>query len=551
MNMKEGYSLKEFTSLQLFCGIGGAAIGFQSTEVEYRGLKGRYRTIAGVDCDLGACENFIRLTGAKALKIDLFSRQQYIDFHGVEPPGDWREIHPAEFRELVGEAPDVIFLSPPCKGYSGLLPTKKAKSKKYQALNELTVRGVFLSLEAFKNELPKMIFLENVPRIQTRGRKLLDQIQSMLKQYGYLSTESVHNCGEIGGLVQNRKRFLMVARLAKKVPCFVYEPEKFPVRPIGEELKKLPLPGDNEKGGKMHRLPKLAWKTWVRLALIPAGKDWRALEDMFCHEPYAGTYKIIPWSEPCPVVNAATKGVGRSNGASAVADPRLPKRNKRYPGLFRVLKFDESSSTVIGQTDLQCGALSVADPRVNINKINGKSGLYGVELWDKPSRTITGSVAPSNGALSVADPRLKCSPRAGTFGINDWNKPSPTVIGSLDIHSGVAAVADPRIPDENERCHAIIISLDGTWHRPLTTLELWIIQGFPFTNKNGEPWVLTGKSDSKWREWIGNAVPPAAAGAIAAVSLKALLLSEFGDVELWHTPVWVQPEEVNYNIYDN
>ena len=42
---------------------------------------------------------------------------------------------------------------------------------------------------------------------------------------------------------------------------------------------KLPLPGD-PVAGVMHRVPALQWKTWVRLAFVPAGRDWRALNDL-------------------------------------------------------------------------------------------------------------------------------------------------------------------------------------------------------------------------------------------------------------------------------
>ncbi|MBE0467594.1 MAG: DNA cytosine methyltransferase [Candidatus Desulforudis sp.] len=114
----------------------------------------------------------------------------------------------------------------------------------------------------------------------------------------------------------------------------------------------------------------------------------------------------------------------------------------------------------------------------------------------------------------------------------------------MDIHSGSAAVADPRIPLDNERPDPppIIISLDGTWHRPLTTLELAALQGFPTILPNGQPLTLAGRSDSRWRERIGNAVPPPAAKAIGDQILRALLLSAFGTWELGTTPLWVVPD---------
>lgn len=60
----------------------------------------------------------------------------------------------------------------------------------------------------------------------------------------------------------------------------------------------------------------------------------------------------------------------------------------------------------------------------------------------------------------------------------------------------------------------VIIAEDGVWHRPLTILELAALQGFPFTFSDGSPLALAGNSDVRWRERIGNAVPPPAAVAI-------------------------------------
>jgi hypothetical protein len=44
------------------------------------------------------------------------------------------EIHGAE---IANRAPDCVFTSPPCKGFSRLLSNEKAKEKKYQELNQL------------------------------------------------------------------------------------------------------------------------------------------------------------------------------------------------------------------------------------------------------------------------------------------------------------------------------------------------------------------------------------------------------------------------------
>jgi site-specific DNA-cytosine methylase len=339
-----------FKALYLFCGIGGGALGFQQAEEEYKGIIGKFETICGIDAVPEICQDFEYITGSRAECLDLFSREQYKSFHGQEPPEDWEEVTPEDIKKACrGQYPDVVFTSPPCKGFSGLLPEKSAKSEKYQALNKLTIRGIKLTCEAFKDSPPSLILLENVPRITTRGKELLNEIKKVLKQYGYAFTDGYHDCGEIGGLAQHRRRYLLICRNTRKLQNFVYQPPIQRVKAIGEVLEDLPMPGDVIMG-PMHRIPKLAWKTWVRLALIPAGGDWRDLENTdlaLTNSPRSGAYKIIPWEDPCSTITGATRGIGQSNGASAVADPRI-ENIQGYGNKYQVIDWNESCSTVTG-----------------------------------------------------------------------------------------------------------------------------------------------------------------------------------------------------------
>jgi site-specific DNA-cytosine methylase len=181
---------------------------------------------------------------------------------------------------------------------------------------------------------------------------------------------------------------------------------------------------------------------------------------------------------------------------------------------------------------------------MGLNK-NAHHALCQVNEWNNPSNTVTGATRPAGGAISIADPRIGCKARSGTMGVQAWDEPGKTVIGAGDVHAGATAVADPRIPLENERPDPppVIIALDGTWHRPLTTLELAVLQGFPVTLPDGRPLVLAGKSDARWRERIGNAVPPPAARAIAEEILTALLVSEKDGWALGHTALWVTEDK--------
>lgn len=102
------------------------------------------------------------------------------------------------------------------------------------------------------------------------------------------------------------------------------------------------------------------------------------------------------------------------------------------------------------------------------------------------------------------------------------------------------------LPIPTAKLVAIIRALDGTWHRPFTTLELAALQGLVDPNEHLE---LHGLSDTAWRERIGNAVPSPAAEAIASVMGTALLLAWAGETFLLSaTPIWVQPIAIALSV---
>ncbi|HEY0840453.1 MAG TPA: hypothetical protein VGD74_09735, partial [Vulgatibacter sp.] len=163
----------------------------------------------------------------------------------------------------------------------------------------------------------------------------------------------------------------------------------------------------------------------------------------------------------------------------------------------------------------------------------------------EPSGTVTGSAAPSRGAFAVGDPRpvdvaLGCAPRSGAYGVLSWEDAAGTITGSMQVDNGPAAVADPRPPGDHR--YPIIIAADGTWHRPMTALELAALQGIP-TVIDGRPLQLAGRRRTSWVERIGNAVPVGAAKAIGESMLTALLAAALGTWTLGATEIWVQEEE--------
>lgn len=542
------------------CGLGGGAAGFNRARPRVGNVEAEWVCLGGIDVDPAGLRDFERLAGVPGTLLDLFTRDQYVRFHGKEPPAGWREATPEDIRRAAGgRRPDAVFISSPCKGASGLLSEKMSLTPKYQALNELTLRCIWLMGEAWADDPVPLIVFENVPRLASRGRHLLDQINSLLGGFGYAVAETTHDCGELGGLAQSRKRFLLVARHVEKVPPFLYEPEKKSLRAVGDILGRMPLPGDIEAAGPMHRVPSLQWKTWVRLALVRAGSDWRSLNELAIEDGHLRDLVIVPeylsgymgvhgWDDPAGTIAGRS---GPTNGAFSVADPRYRQAsNWNHGQQFGVIRWAESAPTIPGQTMPGQGTFSVADPRPNWNR---HSGNYRVIRYDQPAGTIiAGGKGVQGGQQSVADPRILHRGKGdnyltgGHYGVIGFNQHSGAIAASSRYDSGRFSVADPRIPAADERLTCIIRSLDGTWHRPFTTLEKAALQSLV---EPEEYLVLDGMSDKDWSERIGNAVPPHAAEAIADVMGTTLLLAEAGETfMLSNTPIWVRPVAVALSV---
>ena len=561
---------RTITHAHLFCGLGGGARGFNQGHARVGELVADFRCIGGIDVDPAAIRDFERLAGVPGTVLDLFSRDQYTAFHGHEPVGAWREAMPSDLVRAFGnERPNILFLSAPCKGFSGLLSETKAASPKYQALNELALRGILLALEAYKDDPIEIILFENVPRVSVRGAHLVDQIGQLLEAYGYAHAPTVHNCGELGRLAQSRNRFLLVARHRTKVPPFLYEPLKHPLRCVGDVLEKLALPGAGV-AGPLHRIPQLHWRTWIRLAFVEAGKDWRSLERLRVVDGQLQDYALLA---------GADESVAGTSDTIEIANPHFAPSAKYDSQQLGVTKWSQASNTVTSQRSPGQGKFSVADPRIDGH---ARSVQFGVRRWDQTAGVVTTNMVAGAGPNAVADPRLNqlvgalfyrivpirsaaegltavADPRpamtrqrgdhyltAGHYGVIPWKRSSHAVTGSGQHDNGFHNVADPRLPAPRDRVATVIRSLDGCWHRPFTTLELAALQGL-FDAEDS--FLLDGANDSAWRERIGNAVPPPAARAIASEMGRTLLLAWSGETfALGSTPIWVRPIAMSLSL---
>jgi site-specific DNA-cytosine methylase len=607
----------------LFAGIGGKTLGLKRSRSR---AGSSFRSVGAFDIDALACRDFERLTGSKCQQVDI----------GI--------ISPAELAALCEEAPDVVVMSPPCTGYSGCLADGLSKTDKYQALNLLALRAINLALETWDTK-PSLILLENVIGMLSRGADILAQIKALLWHAGYDVDMRLHDCGEIGALAQSRTRILLVARLRTACPSHLMMPPKLGLQPMSSVLWKLPVPLPiprhtkgtkkrdhveawlRERGGPLHRLPQLAPINWLRLAAIPAGRDWRwipaAIRLPEDGKRHAGKYGVQRDDQPSHTVLAETR---TGKGWADVADPRVGKRKTRQNGGFGVndaampahavlgergvhntwgsvcdprsecerrdnaLGVSDPSrpykTAVIGSQQIHNNPSSIADPRVGGKGKGRQSGLYGVNDPADPSHAVLGSAKAGNSSWSsVTDPRLEHEPRRGTFGVQDPAHPSVTIRGAHSVRQAPSAVADGRglfRPDWDLRspslttpkaawingkfellgpsveikakggaCWMIIRAPDGTVHRPMTTLELAALQGFPVWHRVGDPapmeigedgggWLELAGADSLARKHIGNAMPIDTAEKFGNEALELLDLGTTWSFKLDTRDIWVR-----------
>ncbi len=453
-----------------FIGIGVGALGMQDVRATVGSANAKFQVVGGIDADAGAVANACRLLGAPISVMDLFTREQYEDFHGKPPPHGWREVTPEDVRFAAGgHSVNVVMLSPPCKGFTTLITNAISESKRYRAMNALALRGVWLCLEAFKDDLPEFFLFECVPSILNRGRRFLDQVSGLFSAYGFAAAETVHDCGPLGGLAQHRRRFLGVARNTAKVPNFLYQPRALPMKSLADVIGRLPPPSPLVH--PLHGVSNLEWKTWSRLAMVEAGSDWKSVDRL-----------------------------RQANGV--LADFALSRRGSIADGLA-----------------------PIADPRFNSG--GNDYSQYGVMNWNASSGAIIAIRSPGQGVFSVADPRI------------DQCRLNPTL--EFDVVQRPPSQAPSfELPGPCDRITCVITAPDGTWHRPLTTLEAAALQAI-FEPEHLDAFRLEAQSQAQCKEWIGNAIPRTAARGMGEAIAKALLMARTEQTQvITDEPIWVR-----------
>jgi DNA (cytosine-5)-methyltransferase 1 len=280
-------------AINLFCGAGGLTLGLK---------KAGFNVLAGVEVNPEIAKTY----KANHPEIKLLIK-------------DVRKVTGADIFELTGkEKIDLVAGCPPCQGFSQLTE----KYKRYDLRNELILEMARL-IEEIK---PKMVMMENVPGIVTKGKSILNEFVKKLENFGYSINMDVLQMADYG-IPQSRRRFVLLAGKGFKIAlpqpthCAVSN-EKKNLKPwvtLARVIKDMPEPttlkfalknGGPEKYN-WHVVRNLKEISIERLKVMNPG-DNRLVLPMHlrpkCHEKDASGFKNVygrmNWNQVSPTITS-------------------------------------------------------------------------------------------------------------------------------------------------------------------------------------------------------------------------------------------------------
>ena len=596
----------EFTAGYLFCGSGLGALGSDAAEIELDGRAVTFRNVGGIDFDPESCADFRMLTGAPALCADIarIRPRELRAFFGEVAPHFFKWSPPCKGASQLLSVASSQTAKYQAMNRLALAALRKVLAA-WPRREERPLIIVVENVPSFRTRCAPV--LQEMLRLLRRAGYEVDLRTHDLGEEGGLAqrrerfTLAARDRSRCPVPVElpPRRRLRGVGEVLGPLP--------WPDDPIAGSMHRLPgISWLNHvrlalvtPGGDWRDLPRRGEVVSLlrERGLWPSTRttaEFRQLVEDQLGSPVAKgrdrrevhrRHPVQAWAEPGMTVSGPS-----GMGPGAIQDPRIIDAiavgSGQRPGSTGVYAWGEPARTVIGSPWVSGGSApaSVADPRaldaIGIGQTaagadgwKGRPGLFGVGDWQEPSPTVVGRATISGGhaRAAVADPRaleqlgLGCTGRNGFYGVLTWGAPAGTVTGSLQVDNGPAAVADPRLAPprlvidlqlalqllaegwevpRGALAPAILSPISGCWHRPLTTLELAVLQGLPWW-LGDRPLLLAGRSDRRHRERIGNGIPVGGAEAWGRSVLEALARSAAGEVwRLCGGGQWVAPSDL-------
>lgn len=271
--------MKKPKAIDLFCGCGGTTQGLKDAG---------FRVIAGVETEPLAIKTFRKNHHRVKVwphDIRCIEPEQLLDHHGLSQ----------------GEL-DLLAGCPPCQAFSSL---RRLNGKK-RVFDKTGKDLVFEYLRFVEGLLPKVLLLENVPRL-VRDYRFSD-FRKRIRELGYEGVPQIFNSAHFG-LPQRRRRMIYIAsRIGEIEYARPTSTEKGAT--VRDTIEALPFPGDS--GDPLHDFPeahseavnelisKIPKNGGSRLALGPSAQ-------LKCHQKCDGfkdIYGRMAWDSVAPTITS-------------------------------------------------------------------------------------------------------------------------------------------------------------------------------------------------------------------------------------------------------
>jgi DNA (cytosine-5)-methyltransferase 1 len=283
----------ELTAIDLFCGAGGLSLGLENAG---------FKVLAGVEVNQKIAKTYV----ANHPKTKLLIR-------------DIRNVSGSTLLKTAGVKGIALLAGcPPCQGFSALT----AKYRREDSRNNLVLEMARL-VEQIE---PKMVMMENVPGLATRGKAMLDEFIRRIEAKGYVVNKSVLQLADYG-IPQSRRRFVLLAGKGFAIPIpgptHAQKPnEKNNLKPwltlsdvLKDAGKPVTLSQATKKGGpkkfNWHVVRNLSQVSMDRLKALKAGGSRFALPKKLrpkCHKEtdkgFQNVYGRLDWKKTPPTITS-------------------------------------------------------------------------------------------------------------------------------------------------------------------------------------------------------------------------------------------------------
>lgn len=279
-------SIKDFTTIDMFCGVGGLTHGL---------LKEGIPVVAGYDFDKSCKYAFEKNNNAVFITKDI------------------KEVTSAEVNSFFGKKRKILVGCAPCQPFSLYTNRKKKSENDKWAL-------LYSFSRLIKEVQPEIVSMENVPQLaQFDDGKVLNDFIKSLEDDKYSVSYKIVNAQDYG-VPQRRKRLILLASKHGKIELISATHTKSNLKTVRKAIGHLaPIEdGVSDPNDALHYARKLTDLNKKRIQATREGGFWREWDESLwleCHKKEGGksfrsVYGRMVWEDVSPTMTTCCVGLG-------------------------------------------------------------------------------------------------------------------------------------------------------------------------------------------------------------------------------------------------